>query len=273
MGFLTLFVKLTGILIFVLILEGCVSDDPRELEHLQSKSQTSTPFSNVTSGESVPDNRFVENYRVLFFGNSHVSGLDHILLILLKANAPEADIHVVNLGGGFLDQLQSREQRASEVKGSEWTHLILQGQKYSQSGARRYSTSSAKNWIKLAKSRSVTPVLFPEHPQQHRPSEANYVHDLHMRIADQESSCVAPVGLVWNHVSLLKPELRLYSPDGNHANQLGKLLTAYVLYQVITGEDVALLPVITDWLATEPEQIWLKNQVSEFLANHESCPF
>lgn len=265
--------KFIGFIAISSMLLGCVSDDPRVLEQTQSDSNSPPVSDQAISGLAVPDNRFNQNYRVLMFGNSHVGGLDQIISVLLKANEPTSDVVVSNVGGGFLDQPQSIAMRENELKKTTWTHLILQGQKYSQSGATLYSTSSAQHWIRSAKSLSITPILFPEHPQRNRPSEATYVQGIHLRIADKESSCVAPVGLVWNHIQALRPELNLHAPDGNHASPLGKLLTGYVFYQVITGQDAALLPIITDWFASEDEQAWLKEQVSEFMSNHNSCPY
>jgi hypothetical protein len=72
--------------------------------------------------------------------------------------------------------------------------------KYSQSGQVDYPTIAAQTWIKMAKSQNAMPILFPEHLQRGDAQEGQKVHDLHASMANTQSSCVAPVGLVWDRV-------------------------------------------------------------------------
>ncbi|MFM9726222.1 hypothetical protein ACKI1L_37495, partial [Streptomyces scabiei] len=67
------------------------------------------------------------------------------------------------------------------------------------------------------------------------------MHGIHKGIAEKQSSCVAPVGLTWNEALELSPRLDVHHSDGNHATNLGKLLSALVLYETITGESADLL--------------------------------
>ena len=80
------------------------------------------------------------------------------------------------------------------LEGGQWTHVILQAQKYSTSGLYTYSTAGAKSWIALAKARGITPVLYPEHPQAGDLSEGMRVFRLHQQIASEQAACVAPIG-------------------------------------------------------------------------------
>ena len=59
------------------------------------------------------------------------------------------------------------------------------------------------------------------------------MYDLHVSIANKQSTCVAPVGLVWDRVISLMPRLELHHADENHASNAGSFLTALVFYQTI----------------------------------------
>ena len=234
------------------------------------------PPENITvpdTNMAIPDNRFANNYQVLLFGNSHVIGLSSLLKKLLNAGNPFATITIQNAGGGFLDNRSTQQKRIDLLENQPWTHVILQGQKYSQSGATTYPVTAALSWIKKAKSLGITPILFPEHPQQGKTQEGSRVHQIHTGIAEILKSCVAPIGLTWDKVIMTLPQLVLHTPDGNHAALTGQLLTAFVFYEVITGEAADLLPFIKDIDVNEATQQVLKQLASETIQAHQACLF
>lgn len=221
----------------------------------------------------IPDNRFANNYQVLLFGNSHVVGLSSLLKKLLIAGNPSATIKIQSAGGGFLDNQTTQQRRVDLLENEPWTHVILQGQKHSQSGATTYPITAAITWIKKAKSYDITPILFPEHPQQGKTQEGRRVHQIHTEIAALQKSCVAPVGLTWDKVIMTVPQLILHTTDGNHASLTGQLLTAFVFYEVITGEAADLLPFIDDISVDEATQQIMRQLASETIQAHQACLF
>lgn len=227
------------------------------------------PATNV----AVPDNRFLDSYSILIFGNSHTAGIGDLIGLILQAEYPDINIHIDSFGGGFLDNPSTNPQRLQRLQSREWSHVILQGQKYSQSGTVDYSTLATENWIKQAKNQTATPVLFPEHPQRHNPDEGQRVHNLHQSISAKQSACIAPVGLAWDRVIALRPDLSLHLQDGNHASASGKVITAMVFYEVITGYPANLLPYI-DELGVSPElQQFFGQIVSETISANTPCRF
>lgn len=230
------------------------------------------PITKATN-KAIPNNQHSEEMRIALFGNSHVSGLAPLIQQAISAGNPQRPVAVVNLAGGFLDNSQIQSTRESAITQESWTHLVLQGQKYSQSGTVTYPTSKAQAWIKLAKDYNITPILFPEHPQRGDTTEATRVHQLHVGIANQQSACIAPVGLVWDRVQLLAPNVVLHASDGNHASYTGKVLTTFVFYEVITGEPADLLPVIPEFNVPANTQQLFKQVVSEVLQTHTPCQF
>lgn len=220
----------------------------------------------------IPDNRTTLDIRVLIFGNSHVSGIHRILSELIAAGVPDASIEIHNAGGGFLDNEHSLKQRNQLLGTQTWSHIILQGQKYSQSGITSYPTVETEKWIEKAKHRNTMPILFPEHPQRGSTTEGERVHQLHKGIAAVQKACVAPVGLTWDYALALEPSLALHQADGNHAAAMGDLLTAYVLYETMTGQAAELLPYIEQFEASSSIQDMLKQVASQTIREHPPCP-
>lgn len=228
---------------------------------------------NPSENAPIPDNRFSDTYQILIFGNSHISGLGTLIERLLTTAKPDANITVVNGGGGFLDNNSSRQHRKNLIESTNWTHLILQGQKYSQSGARIYPTTSAEFWIETAKQHAITPILFPEHPQKGNTEEGRKVHQIHIEISKQQQTCIAPVGLTWDKAIIIQPSLTLHNRDGNHASVMGKLLTAYVFYEVITGQPADLLPYIAEVDVDEDTQQFLRQIASDTIQINTPCVY
>jgi hypothetical protein len=148
-----------------------------------------------------------------------------------------------------------------------WTHVILQAQKYSSSGLYDYPTVAAEEFIRRARAQGAVPIMFPEWPRRGNTEEGQRVHNLHLDIASRESACVAPVGLAWEASIANRPALDLHAPDGNHSNLTGAVLTAYVLYEVLTGQAAQDLPLIPALGVTADVQQHLKTIASSTVAN------
>jgi hypothetical protein len=226
--------------------------------------------------ESYPlvDNSTAPAYKVLLMGNSHASGLYPVLADLLVLGQPGKPIDVqLASGGGFLADRVTDGVTYQDLEREPWTHVILQGQKYSTTGAFSYPTDAAEYWIRGSKQQGATPILFPEHPREGNAWEAQTLWDLHKGIAVRENTCVAPVGLVWDEVIFRAPSLVLHQPDGNHASGTGLLLTALVFYPIITGQPVESLPGLSAFgIDAATEQI-MKDAVSSVLYTNTPCEF
>jgi len=227
----------------------------------------------VSENLAIPDNRALDNYQVLIIGNSHVQSIQKLLTVIFQEGLKEKQVSLDTRIGAFLDLIVDKESLVDLVETRTWTHIILQGQKYSQSQSVEYSTEATKTWIQRAKNNEATPILFPEHPQRGNPQEADYVHGIHVGIAEIEQSCVAPVGLSWNKTLAIQPELGFYQADGNHATELGALLSALVLYQVVSGQSADLLPYIAELPGTETIQALLGQVASQTIAENLACNF
>ncbi|MDT0602317.1 hypothetical protein [Thalassotalea castellviae] len=261
------------IFFLLFLLSACSSDSKSAKTSISEKDKAVVETGLSSSNLAIPDNRFASHYQILMFGNSHTAGLDSLIKLLLHASNENLTVNIVNAGGGFLDNQSSQQRRLTLLESQPWTHLILQGQKYSQSGAYDYSTASTKAWINTAKSLNITPILFPEHPQKGNTEEGKRIHALHTSIAATQRACVAPVGLTWDKVMMTEPTINLHHDDGNHASLTGRLLTAFIFYEVITGQSAELLPVLNSNEVDGATQQLLKQLASTTIQTNLPCTF
>lgn len=208
-----------------------------------------TPASSQQSGGTAPavgqsDDTSDKDFAVLMMGNSHTSsnGLPNLVRKLMTQAFPDKAILVDRApASGFLYQLINEPTTVNKFESRQWTHVVLQAQRYSQSQSFEYPTDGARQWIEKTKQQQGTPVLFPEWKQRGRNWEGAYLHTLYSNIADQAPACVSPVGMAWDLALTLRPGLNLHAPDGNHANLAGSLLAALVIMETITDYPADLL--------------------------------
>jgi hypothetical protein len=216
-----------------------------------------------------------ESFDLLFIGNSHsaANGLPQLVTTLLEAGLPEASASSgLAPGYSFLADRLNDGVTEPMLNGRSWTHVVLQAQKYSSSGLYHYPTDAAEEWIRRVKDKKARPLLFPEWPRRGNDEEGLRVHNLHLGIASRESACVAPVGLVWEAALEKYPGLVLHASDGNHSSLHGALLTAYVFYELVSGQAAANLQYVPSINVSAEIQNNLAEVASEVIqANSATC--
>jgi len=231
----------------------------------------------VTSTENEPPliNKPLADYELLFIGNSHSSknALPDLVTILIEKGLPNSSANAALAPGGqFLQERLNDGVTMESLTSRSWSHVILQAQKYSSTGLYWYSTESAEEWVRRVKAREATPIMFPEWPRRGNFEEGVRVHELHLEIDAHEPTCVAPIGLAWDEVISIYPQLELHAPDGNHSNLTGALLSAFVFYQVITKQSAADLPYISQIGVSKVNQEKLRDIASYIVADNIQCP-
>lgn len=262
-----------SLLLSAAVLNGCGSSDNSAVN---TPIQTTPPVQPPPSGLQVPDNRTVGEFRVVLLGNSHVSynNLAGLLKQLLQTGRPQAKVYTETAAGwGYLDERMHDNATLPLLTQQRWTHVILQGQKYSTTGLYSYPIDAALYWVALIKSHQGTPIMFPEHARWGNSTEGARIYQLHQTILQQEAACLAPVPQTWEASLQQWPEISLHMSDGNHANQAGAVLTAMLFYQVITGNPADQLPYIASLNLSATVQQRLAQQASASLQQHPACPF
>ena len=185
-----------------------------------------------------------DRYEVLMIGNSHSASfnLPGLVKKLIEHGLPGVPVYTeLGPGSAFLADRISDSVTQPAIESRQWTHVVLQAQKYSTSGFFNYPTLAAEEFIRRIRAQDGLPVMFPEWPRFGNTEEGPRIHQLHLDIASREAACVAPIGLAWEVSLVENPDIVLHHADGNHANLNGAVLTAYVLYEVITREPASAL--------------------------------
>ncbi len=223
----------------------------------------------------LPDNSQQSHYQILLFGNSHLRSHDfpQLLQKLIKTGKKASQVTVVQApGGSFLDERYYQSQSRDLLSQGTWSHLILQGQKYSVSGGSNYPTQLTSAWVELAKAQQTTPVLYPEHAQIGDFYEGNHIYNILRQVQQQNPACLAPIPHAWQQLLTRNTDVRLHDADGNHANLQGVLLSALVLYEVITNSPADQLPDLADIDVPAQVQQQLRQQASATLQQYPACP-
>ena len=258
-----LLLKIVIVLLPLILLSACKGKNC-------SESQPSEPLASGSSDLPLQD------YEILFLGNSHSSAnnLPGLVTQLLNVGQPNKSARAqLAPGWKFLDERLADRETQPVLVGRAWTHVILQAQKYSSTGLYSYPTTAAEEWIRRIKHQDAIPVMFPEWPRRGNFEEGQRVHQLHLSIAAREATCVAPIGLAWDESIIQYPELSLHAADGNHSNLTGALLTAYILYGIISHQPIDSLPYVASIAVSESVQLQLKTIASVILFNNLPCEF
>ncbi len=216
------------------------------------------------------------DYELLFIGNSHSSlnDLPELVAKLIIAGTSNKTVNTFNAPGWqFLDERIGDGVTQPTLEAREWTHVFLQAQKYSTTGLYYYSTDAAEEWVRRVKTQNALPIMFPEWPRKNNFEEGARIHQLHHSIASVEPACVAPVGLAWDLSIARYPTLNLHSSDDNHSNLNGALLTAFVFYEVLTGNLASELGYVDTINVSQTIQAQLKEIATETIAANPACPY
>lgn len=214
---------------------------------------------------------------LLFMGNSHtlVNDVPAMVAAVVRAARPARSVgYTVAPGSMFLDERLADDASTRLLREGRWSFVVLQAQKYSSSGQFEYSTTEAETLVRMTRTASAVPIMFPEWPRQGI-AEAQRIFDLHVSIARHEPACVAPIGQAWDLALARYPGLVLYAPDGNHSAPAGAFLAALVIAATITGSSPTLWPALPLAPVDEETQAKLRAVAAEAVLSfppRQYCP-
>jgi hypothetical protein len=182
---------------------------------------------------------------------------------MVRAAKPGKTVASVTAPGFlFLDERLGDATTLTLMRNQQWSFVIFQAQKYSTSGQFEYSTTEAKELLRISRQQGAVPVMFPEWPRRGI-DETGRIFDVHVSIAQAESACVAPIGQAWDLALARDPAMTLHAPDGNHASAAGTFLAALVLYATITGNSSLALPQFPQYPVDASAQDYLRGIAAE----------
>jgi hypothetical protein len=194
-------------------------------------------------GVSDPEQVRAADYSILFVGNSHTGSHDIPGLVakMIRHRHPDKTVLTRTFGVMFLEEVVHAPAIQEEVANRPWKTVVLQAQKVSVSGRQEYSRVEGIDLAKAGKARGAEVVFYAEWGLQGKEGDGAKQEKVYREMADASGARVACVARAWDAALGAKPDLPLYSADGNHQAELGAFLTAAVLFGVITGESPTAL--------------------------------
>ncbi len=174
---------------------------------------------------------------VLFIGNSHTyyNYMPQMLSALVNAEDRGFRLKVDQFtgeGAGLKWHWENPFSR-NEIKKKPWDYVVLQD----RSGGPLEEPDSFARHAKLLdeqiRKQGAKTIFYMTWANQMRPDTQAVLADAYKRVAFERNALLAPVGLVWEAVHLIDPDLALHHRDGRHANPVGSYLTACVFYSVL----------------------------------------
>ena len=204
---------------------------------------------------------------ILFVGNSHTSNYDLPGLIskMIRFRHPKKTVCTHVIGVGFLEEVAHDHRCKVELESRPWKHLVLQAQKESRSGRFKYSTTEGINVAKLGKANRAQVTFFSEWGLKKVPTHGQRIERIYDEMAKASGADVAPVGRAWDLALATRPDLPLYSQDGNPQSAVGAFLTAAVLFGQLTGESPTTLASLPYKAVGEADRKFLAEVASKAL--------
>lgn len=183
------------------------------------------------------------DYRLLFIGNSHTSfhNVPNLVCQMIEHVQPGKKARAAVIGVAFLDDTARDDRTQRQLERHVWQQVILQAQKISMSGKFHYSTREGIALAQQAQANHAEALFYAEWGMQGVANDGPRTEAIYQTMATDAKARVARVGRAWDIALAKRPNMPLYSGDGNHQSATGAFLTACVLCGAITGADVSSL--------------------------------
>ena len=184
--------------------------------------------------------------KVLFIGNSHtyLNFMPQMLLALasVKDRGKALVVDQCTGKGASLGWHWNNKPSRDAITEDRWDHVVLQD----RSGGPLEEPESFEHHAGLLnaeiRKQGAETIFFMTWANRTRPDTQSVLAEAYTRIARKLGACLAPVGLAWEALHRIEPDLGLYHPDGRHASPAGSYLTACVFYSVLFNSSPEGLP-------------------------------
>jgi hypothetical protein len=198
--------------------------------------------------------------QVLFIGNSFtsVNDLPKTFSLIAKSLGNRVDCDMSAAGGYTLKQHSEYATTLDKIKSKPWNFVVLQEQSempvFADYWLDKLVTPYAKNLNALiiqmhpsAKTVFYETWGYKNGDQTYCTSTPDFcsygsmqnsLNKSYKKLADDNSTILAPVGEAWSLVRKTNPEIELYQSDGKHPSPEGTYLAACVFYISIFNKNV-----------------------------------
>ncbi len=188
-----------------------------------------------------------DTLRVLFVGNSYTyyENLPQVVSVLSEQTATVLVTEKITIGGAKLSEhwrgargLNTREK----IRNGDYDIVVLQEWSLGTVNERDSAVLYLGLFSKLARESGAEPYYYLTWARKKVPQQQEVISRVYRETAALNKATVVPAGEAWARARALRPDIKLYDPDGTHPSDLGTYLTACVFIATITGELPETIP-------------------------------
>ena len=185
--------------------------------------------------------------RVLFVGNSYTYFWNLPQNVALMAESQKIDLttHQSTSGGVSLGHHWRGDrglETVEKIKEGDFDIVILQDHSRRAIDHPDSLILFGKKIGNLIKKSGAQPYLYMTWAREWDPYMQKTITKKYIELAEKINARIVPVGPAWQRARTLRPDIKLYDPDGSHPNTTGTYLTACVFYGILTNQSPVGLP-------------------------------
>lgn len=199
----------------------------------------------LTANGSAQDSR--DTLRVLFVGNSYTyfENLPQVVSVLSEQTGTVLITEKITIGGAKLSE-HWRGARGlntvEKIRNGDYDIVVLQEWSLGTVNERDSAVYYLGLFSKLSRDAGAEPYYYLTWGREKIPQQQEVISRVYRETAALNRAIVVPAGEAWALARELRPDLKLYDPDGTHPSDLGTYLTACVFVATITGELPETIP-------------------------------
>jgi hypothetical protein len=193
----------------------------------------------LTANGSAQDQK--DTLRVLFVGNSYTyfENLPQVVSVLSGQTGTILITEKITIGGAKLSE-HWRGARGlntiEKIRNGDYDIVVLQEWSLGTVNERDSAVYYLGLFSKLAREAGAEPYFYLTWAREKIPQQQEVISSVYRETAALNKATVVPAGEAWALARSLRPEIKLFDPDGTHPSDLGTYLTACVFVATITGE-------------------------------------
>lgn len=188
-----------------------------------------------------------DTLKVLFVGNSYTyfENLPQVVSVLSEKTGTVLVTEKVTIGGAKLSE-HWRGARGlntvEKIRKGGYDIVVLQEWSLGTINERDSAVFYLGLFSDLIRQNGAMPFYYLTWAREKVPQQQEVISRVYRETAALKKATVVPAGEAWALARSLRPEIKLYDPDGTHPSDLGTYLTACVFVATITGGLPEALP-------------------------------
>jgi len=190
-----------------------------------------------------------DTLRVLFVGNSYTyfENLPQLVSVISDQTDTKLITEKVTIGGAKLSEHWNGERGLKTldyIRDRGYDIVVLQEWSLGTVNEKDSAMKYLGLFSKYVREMGAEPYYYLTWAREKVPQQQGTISKVYREAATKNTAKVVPAGEAWALARQLRPDFKLFFPDGTHPSENGAYLTACVFVEVLTGELPEPLPTV-----------------------------